>query len=102
MNLISQYGVRITRYSCIFNDTVEIYRRAVDFFIDVCLREWEQFSDLKYQTESTAVMERLTVTTKNRIFVPYDFTKADKRFYKMPCYLRRSAIAEAYGKVCSY
>ena len=102
MNLISQYGVRITRYSCIFNDTVEIYRRAVDFFIDVCLREWEQFSDLKYQTESTAVMERLTVTTKNRISVPYDFTKADKRFYKMPCYLRRSAIAEAYGKVCSY
>ena len=102
MNLISQYSVRITHYNHIFAETVAIYRDAVDFFIDVCLREWTLFVNLKYQTESTAVMERLTVTTKNRISVLYDFAKADKRFYKMPCYLRRSTIAEAYGKVCSY
>ena len=102
MKINASYSCRIIQYRHIFKETVQIYRDAVDFFIDVCLREWEQFSGLKYQTESTTVMERLTVITKNRISVPYDFAGADKRFYKMPCYLRRSAIAEAYGKVCSY
>ena len=48
MNLISQYSVRITHYNHIFAETVAIYRDAVDFFIDVCLREWTLFVNLKY------------------------------------------------------
>lgn len=102
MKIHTSYSCRITQYRNIFKETVQIYRKAIDFFIDVCLREWSLFSDLQYQNESTTVMESLTITTARRPAVPYDFAKADSRFYKMPSYLRRAAIAEAYGKVCSY
>ena len=102
MKLISQYGVKILHYNSIFKRTVEIYRKAVDFFIEVCLAEWDRFSDLKHPQQSTAIMENLTIVTAKRPVVLYDFAKADQRFYKMPSYLRRAAIAEAYGKVCSY
>ena len=102
MKLISQYGVKILHYNSIFKRTVEIYRKAVDFFIEVCLAEWDRFSDLKHPQQSTAIMENLTIATAKRPVVSYDFASADKTFYKMPCYLRRNAIAEACGKVCSY
>ena len=102
MKIHTSYSCRITQYRNIFKETVQIYRNAVDFFINVCLQEWSLFSNLQYQNESTTVMENLTITTARRSIVPYDFAKADQHFYKMPCYLRRAAIAEAYGKVCSY
>lgn len=102
MKLISQYGVKILHYNSIFKRTVEIYRRAVDFFIEVCLAEWERFFDLKHPQQSTAIMENLAIATAKRPVVPYDFAGIDKTFYKMPSYLRRNAISEAYGKVCSY
>ena len=102
MKIHTSYSCQITQYRHIFKETVQIYRKAVDFFISICLQEWILFSDLQYQNESTTVMESLTITTARRPAVPYNFTRADKRFYKMPSYLRRAAIAEAYGKVCSY
>lgn len=99
MTIHTSYSCKITEYSHIFKETVRTYRNAVDFFINVCLNEWALFSDVKYQNESTAIMENLTVPTKTRPVVKYDL---NRRFYKMPCYLRRAAIAEAYGKCCSY
>ncbi len=102
MKINTSYSVRIYHYNHIFKDTVSIYRSAVDFFIEVCLAEWDRFTDLAHPQESTSIMESLTIATAKRPAVPYDFAKADPRFYKMPSYLRRNAIAEAYGKVCSY
>ena len=99
MKINTSYSCRITQYRNIFEETVRFYRNAVDFFIDVCLCEWDAFSDLQYQNQSTAVMERLTVPTAKHPSVKYNF---NAKFYKMPCYLRRAAIAEAYGKCCSY
>ena len=46
MNIFSSYKVKIKHYSHIFEQTVEIYRNAVSFFIDVCDKEWDILESL--------------------------------------------------------
>ena len=100
MNIFSTYSVKIKEYRRIFKESVELYRSAVDFFITVCLSEWDSFSSIvTSQSDYTKLMETLTVPTTNRTEVVYNF---NTKFYKMPCYLRRAAISEAIGKVSSY
>ncbi|MBQ9156718.1 MAG: IS200/IS605 family accessory protein TnpB-related protein [Eubacterium sp.] len=98
MKSYSTYKVKIREYNCIFKKTVEIYREAVDFYIAVCLREWKSLSLFTGHRRNNAV-EKLSVCTKKRPEVLYDFSKG---FYKFPSYLRRAAIAEALGKCASY
>ena len=98
MDIYSTYSVKIKHYNRIFLQSVEQYRKAVDFFINVCMKEWEVLGTVS-GVRSVNAIESLTVRTKKRPEVRYDFSKA---FYKFPSYLRRSAIAEAYGKVSSY
>ena len=99
MDIFTTYSVRIDRFTRIFQDTVNWYRRSVDFFIRVILLEKEDLFRLKTQTEQVNAVERLTVTSSGRPEVKYDF---GKEFYKFPCYYRRAAIAEALGSVSSY
>ena len=47
MNIFSSYKVKIKHYNHIFEQTVEIYRNAVSFFIDVCDKEWNILEPLK-------------------------------------------------------
>ena len=47
MNIFSSYKVKIKHYNHIFEQTVEIYRNAVSFFIDVCDKEWDVLEPLK-------------------------------------------------------
>lgn len=75
------------------------HRKAVDFFIDVCMREWDDISSKPRMKERKSLVESYTVSTPGRQAVPHDF---GKDFYKFPAYLRRAAIAEAIGKVSSY
>ena len=96
----SNYSVNIKHYNHIFDETVAIYREAVSFFIDVCLKEWEDLSKLEMLHLQQQYVERLCHTTKSNTDVKYD--KFDKLFYKFPSYLRRGAIDEAIGKVSSY
>lgn len=44
MKIMTAYGVGIKHYNHILNDSVRIYRDAVDFLIDVCLKEWDSIS----------------------------------------------------------
>lgn len=99
MKLSMTYSVKIKRLNHVFTDTVRLYRQAVSFFMDVCLREWDTVSSGKGQKERVNLVESLTVISKRNPMVPYDFSAG---FYKFPCYLRRAAIAEALGKVSSY
>ena len=100
MDIISMYSVKIKEYNHIFKESIQIYRSAVNFFIDICLKEWDTFKPIAgNQLKYIKVMENFTVFTAKRASVPYNF---NDRFYKMPCYLRRAAIAEAVGKVSSY
>lgn len=99
MDIHTSYSVKIKEYSHIFRDSVKLYRGAVSFYIGVIGREWESFSAFRSQLAAVNLAERLTVVTPRHPCVPYDF---GKEFYKFPSYMRRAAIAEAYGKVCAY
>ena len=98
MQIYTSYSVKIKHYNHIFKDTVIIYRRAVDYLITVCLDNWDNIALLKGVNRLTYI-ETLIHATKDNPNPIYDF---DAKFYKLPCYLRRSAINEAIGKVSSY
>ena len=98
MNIFSSYKVKIKHYNHIFEQTVEIYRNAVSFFIDVCDKEWDVLESLN-SLERCRKIEELTLQTKKNQNPKYDF---NERFYKMPSYLRRSAINTATGCYSSY
>lgn len=98
MNIFSSYEVKIKHYNKIFEQTVEIYRNAVSFFINICDKEWHKLKDLR-SLEQCREMERLSLSTTKNLNPSYNFNQS---FYKMPCYLRRSAINTAIGCYSSY
>ena len=99
MEIITTYSVKIKHYNKIFKNTVALYRQAVDFLITVCLEEWENIDLIDTSKRKYNYVESIIHKTKQTPKVKYDF---DTAFYKFPTYLRRSAIAEAMGKVSSY
>ena len=98
MKVYSSYKVKIKHYNNIFKQTVEIYRNAVSFFINVCDKEWDILEPLK-NLERCSKIEKFTIQTKKNTNPKYDF---NERFYKMPVYFRRSAINTAIGCYSSY
>lgn len=99
MKINSTYKVKIKHYNHIFKDTVTVYRDATDYIINVCLENWDYISNIETNLNKKTYVENLIHKTKDNPNVSYDF---DKKFYKLPSYIRRSAIAEALGKVSSY
>ena len=83
MKIYSTYGVKIKHYNHIFKDTVKIYRKAVDFLINVCLSEWNNISAIKGNLLQQQYVERCIHVTKCNPAPMYDF---DIKFYKMPCH----------------
>ena len=51
MRIFTTYKVKIKHYNHIFKDTVNIYRKAVDYLITVCLNEWNNISTIKGSLE---------------------------------------------------
>lgn len=98
MKTYSSYKVKIKHYNKIFSQTVEVYRNAVSFFIDICEKEWEFLESLK-KFERCSYIEKITLVTKVHPNPKYNF---NERFYKVPVYLRRSAINTAIGCYSSY
>ena len=99
MKIYSSYKVKIKHYNRIFDQTVRLYRDAVDFFIDVIDTEWDKIADISTSIRRVNAVEKLTIRTAKRPTVSYDFGKG---FYKFPSYMRRAAISEALGMVSSY
>ena len=100
MKIYSTYGVKIKYYNSVFNETIRVYRDAVDFFINVCHAEWNRLSAVNSAHERMRLVENLChVTDNNRNVIYVDF---DRLFYKLPSYIRRAAIVEALGKMSSY
>ena len=73
MKIHTSYSVRIQGYSAVLDRTVALDRSAVDFFIDVMLRNWQQFDGLK-QTEFVKLTEVPCIKTAKRPVVAYDFS----------------------------
>lgn len=64
MRLMSTYAVKISRSADIrstLSATAGIYRKAVDFFIDVCEKEWGTVSSGKGQNEKAKTVELFTI-----------------------------------------
>ena len=100
MKIFSTYSVKIKHYNHILKETIEIYREAVDYLINVCLNEWNDIIAIKGNLNQQRYTERLCHRTSDNPDIKYG--SFDKRFYKFPSYLRRGAINEAIGKVSSY
>lgn len=101
MQQFTTYGAKIHMESAKpIQAMVRIYRDVVSYLIRVCMEHWEEIAQIKMLQARQMYIERLIHHTKNRPVVAYeDF---DKLFYKLPSYIRRSAISEAIGKVESY
>ncbi len=99
MKVLTSYSVKIKHYNRIFNDTVRVYREAVSFLIDVCVKEWAAISPINGILLRQQYVERLCHANKSNPNPKYGF---DKRFYKFPSHLLRAAINEAIGRVSSY
>ena len=99
MKLASTYSIRIKQSVHAFADTVRIYREAVDFFVGVMWQRPEAFAGCSTAHSAMSVAEHLCIPTAKHPAVPFDVSA---RFNKFPCYLRRSAIAEAFGKYSSW
>ena len=98
MKVASSYAVEIKNINRIFKDTVNIYRKALSFLIDVYDREWDYLSSIPQKQKCFNIAEHLVHSTNNNK-AKYDF---DSQFYKMPAYLRRDLINTALGAVSSY
>ena len=100
MKDFTSYKVKIVEAVGWFNSTVEMYVRGVDFYIKLILNHWETvFSKCPSDKAAKSAAEILTITSKKRPVVPFDF---NVQFNRFPCYLRRAAIAAAFGAVSSY
>jgi len=97
MKMILSYGIKITGHKRIFDDTVAIYRDAVEYIINIANESYDIWKE-EYSLKIYNAIEKLIHNTKGNKAI-CDF---DKRFYKFPSYLRRAAVADAVGAVKSF
>jgi len=98
MKLIKTAKLKILSRTKSLEPTLEIYRKALAFYIDVVQKEWGNIETFN-NNKKMAVLEKLTHKTKQHPKAKYAF---DKNFYKFPCYIRRACTMEAIGYISAY
>lgn len=98
MILNSSYSIELFHNLDAVSSTVSFYRKAVSYLLVPVLEHLKELREISGSMKRQQYMERLVHGTKSRVAV-YDF---DRRFYKIPSYLRRSAITDAIGAVMSW
>ena len=98
MKIISSYGVELRKQNIPIRQTLDIYRSAVSYLTDIYAQVWEELEGILEAKKRFNEAEHLIHTTKKNQ-ARFDF---DRRFPKMPSYLRRAAIQHALGSVSSY
>jgi len=86
--------LKIVTHTKIFNDTIDIYNKALSFYISVVDKEYGILEQFKNSKEKLNYIESITHHTNKHTNIKYDF---DEEFYKFPVYLRRACIMEAIG-----
>ncbi len=99
MKIYTTYAVKIREAHGALTDTVTQYRRAVAFFLEAVLGEWDELREITAPLERQRAIETLTHRTRKNPQPKYDF---DQRFRKFPSYLRRAAITDAVTKTLAY
>lgn len=96
----------VTSYTIAFKDgynavkrTTVIFNDAIRYLTDVALEQWEVIEKIRFSKGRMNLVEKLVHETSGNKPVYRSF---DRRFYKLPCYLRRNAIMEALGNVQAY
>ena len=82
-----------------FYGTYDIYQDAVSFLIKVVNAEYDEIEDVTSSKKRQSIIEKLVHGTKKR---EARYKAFDRKFFKFPSYLRRSAISAAIGAVSSY
>ena len=59
MKIMTSYSVKIKEYRTIFKETINIYRKCVDYLIIVCLNEWEDVSQINISKFQMNFVEHL-------------------------------------------
>lgn len=85
--------------SHIIEPTIRIYREALSFVIDVCYKEKTGWLTLGGKNRCSYIEKLIHATSYNP---NPKYVEFDKKFYKMPTYLKRAIINQAIGIVNSY
>ena len=81
MKITSTYSVRLRNFNLVFDDTVEVYRHAVDYFIELVMANWNtHFANLSHANDCIRVAEGLSVRTIKRPMTPYNFCHDFEKF----------------------
>ena len=73
MVIHTMYKRKIKHYNHIFNDTVRLYRGAVDYLISVCMDRWTEIVAIPKELERKTYVESMIHKTKDNPVVPYAF-----------------------------
>ena len=98
MRITSSYGIEIKKQNTSFRKTLDVFRAAVAYLVPVFDSVYEELAEIPDKNRRFNTAEHFVHSTKKNT-ARFDF---DRRFPKMPSYLRRSAIQSALGSVMSY
>ena len=98
MKITSSYGVELRKQNIPIRQTLDVYRSAVSYLVEIYAQVWEELEGILEAKKRFNEAEHLIHTTKKNQ-ARFDF---DIRFQKIPSYLRRAAIQHALGSVFSY
>lgn len=88
MQIVSSYGVEVKKQNIPIRHTLDIFRKAVSYLVEVYAESWEELSEIGNAQKRFNEAEHLVhETKKNRARFAFD-----RHFPKMPSYLRRAAI----------
>lgn len=104
MKIATSYKVKISKAHSAFAKTTSLYREAVGYFLEIMLRHWDPlFAAVSNNNAAVSVAESLCWPTSKRPITKYNFAAdISPDFCKFPSYLRRAAIAQAFGTARSY
>ena len=98
MRLTTSYKMKLTGDFQALEASLSIYRQALTFLIPIINDAWEELSQYEFANQKYNQIEKWIHSNKNNQ-ARFDF---DKKFPKLPSYLRQSAVSKALGAVSSY
>lgn len=97
MKIISSYGIEIKYMNKIFRSTLSIYNDALTLCVEIFEKEWLSI-ELLDSIQRKGFCDKLIHGTSKRSATYSDF---DRKFPKMPSYMRRNIINSALGYLSS-
>ena len=95
MKIVTSYNIEIKNVKKIFRQTIKIYQDAISFCIKAFEENWYVLKDLEVKNREQYVFaNKLIHSTKSN---KAKYEEFDKKFYKMPTFLRIAVINQVLG-----